>query len=80
MIIDRHSLAKELPEFKQQIHDLKMSDKHFSRLADEYHDLDNEIIRIEEGVVNTSDEYVDNLKKKRLDLKDQLFTMLKAAK
>lgn len=80
MIIDRHSLAKELPEFKQQIHDLKMSDKHFSRLADEYHDLDNEIIRIEEGVENTSDEYVDNLKKKRLDLKDQLFTMLKAAK
>lgn len=79
MIIDRHSLAKELPEFKEQIHNLKMENRHFAKLADEYHDLDNEIIRIEEGVENTSDEYVDGLKKKRLALKDELFEMLKKA-
>jgi uncharacterized protein YdcH (DUF465 family) len=79
MIIDRHSLAKELPEFKEQIHQLKMENRHFARLADEYHDLDNEIIRIEEGVENTADEYVDGLKKKRLSLKDELFEMLKKA-
>lgn len=79
MIIDRHSLAKELPEFKEQIHQLKMENRHFAKLADEYHELDNEIIRIEEGVENTSDEYVDGLKKKRLHLKDQLFEMLKKA-
>lgn len=79
MIIDRHSLAKELPEYKAQIHQLKMENRHFAKLADEYHDLDNEIIRIEEGVENTTDEYVDGLKKKRLHLKDQLFAMLKDA-
>lgn len=79
MIIDRHSLAKELPEFKEQIHQLKMENRHFARLADEYHDLDNEIIRIEEGVENTADDYVDGLKKKRLNLKDELFEMLKKA-
>lgn len=79
MIIDRHSLAKELPEYKEQIHQLKMENRHFAKLADEYHDLDNEIIRIEEGVENTADEYVDGLKKKRLHLKDQLFAMLKDA-
>ncbi len=79
MIIDRHSLAKELPEYKEQIHQLKMENRHFAKLADEYHDLDNEIIRIEEGVENTTDEYVDGLKKKRLHLKDQLFAMLKDA-
>lgn len=79
MIIDRHSLAKELPEYKEQIHQLKMENRHFAKLADEYHDLDNEIIRIEEGVENTTDEYVDSLKKKRLHLKDQLFEMLKKA-
>jgi uncharacterized protein YdcH (DUF465 family) len=79
MIIDRHSLAKELPEYKEQIHQLKMENRHFAKLADEYHDLDNEIIRIEEGVENTTDEYVDGLKKKRLHLKDQLFAMLKNA-
>ena len=79
MIIDRHSLAKELPEYKEQIHLLKMENRHFAKLADEYHDLDNEIIRIEEGVENTSDEYVEGLKKKRLALKDELFDMLKKA-
>lgn len=79
MIIDRHSLAKELPEYKEQIHQLKMENRHFARLADEYHDLDNEIIRIEEGVENTADDYVDGLKKKRLKLKDELFEMLKKA-
>ena len=79
MIIDRHSLAKELPEYKEQIHQLKMENRHFARLADEYHDIDNEIIRIEEGVENTADEYVDGLKKKRLKLKDELFEMLKQA-
>ena len=77
MIIDRHSLAKELPEYKEQIHNLKMTDRHFSKLADQYHDLDNGIIRIEEGVENASDDYVESLKKQRLSLKDQLFTMLK---
>ena len=79
MIIDRHSLAKELPEYKEQIHNLKMTDRHFSKLADQYHDLDNEIIRIEEGVENTSDDYIEGLKKQRLSLKDELFTMLKNA-
>ena len=79
MIIDRHSLAKELPEFKEQIHQLKMENRHFAKLANEYHDLDNEIIRIEEGIENTTDEYVDGLKKKRLHLKDELFAMLKKA-
>lgn len=79
MIIDRHSLAKELPEYKEQIHQLKMENRHFSKLADQYHDLDNEIIRIEEGVENTSDDYVEGLKVKRLHLKDELFTMLKNA-
>ncbi len=79
MIIDRHSLAKELPEFKEQIHQLKMENRHFAKLADEYHDLDNEIIRIEEGIENTTDEYVEGLKKKRLHLKDELFSMLKKA-
>ena len=79
MIIDRHSLAKELPEFKDKIHELKMNDRHFARLFDDYHDLDHEVIRIEEGVENTSDEYLESLKKQRLHLKDQLYSILKSA-
>ncbi|CAH9051829.1 hypothetical protein PSECIP111951_01655 [Pseudoalteromonas holothuriae] len=79
MHIERHSLAKELPEFKDKIHELKMKDRHFARLFDDYHNLDHEVIRIEEGVENTSDEYLDSLKKQRLHLKDQLYAILKSA-
>ncbi|TMO54231.1 YdcH family protein [Pseudoalteromonas phenolica] len=79
MIIDRHSLAKELPEFKEKIHELKMNDRHFARLFDDYHNLDHEVIRIEEGVENTSDDYLESLKKQRLHLKDQLYAILRSA-
>ena len=79
MSIDRHSLAKELPEFKEKIHELKMNDRHFARLFDDYHDLDHEMIRIKERVENTSDEYLESLKKQRLHLKDQLYSLLKSA-
>jgi len=37
------------------------------------------VLRIEVGVENTSDEYLEELKKKRLALKDELFAMIKAA-
>ena len=79
MNIERHSLAKELPEYRDQIHTLKMNDNHFARLFDEYHVMDHQIVRIEEGVENTADDYLEELKKKRLNLKDQLWVMLKAA-
>ncbi len=72
MIIEKHSLAIDHPEFKDRIHELKMSDANFARMFEEYNDLDKEIIRIEEGIENTSDDYVESLKVKRVHLKDAL--------
>jgi len=60
------------------IHELKMTDNHFARLFNEYHELDHEVHRIETGAENTSDDYLEERKKARLNLKDQLFGMLKA--
>ncbi|CCQ12265.1 hypothetical protein PALB_31660 [Pseudoalteromonas luteoviolacea B = ATCC 29581] len=79
MTIERHSLAKELPEYKDKIHDLKMNDNHFARLFNDYHDIDHAVIRIEDGVENSSDEYLESLKKQRLQLKDQLYSILRNA-
>jgi uncharacterized protein len=78
-MIENHSLALELPEFKETIHNLKLSDAHFAKLFDEYHVTDKEIHRIEQGAEVTTDEYVDSLKKQRLHLKDSLFAMLQSA-
>lgn len=73
---DKHDLHHEFPEYHDRIHELKMSDKHFSRLFEEYHNINREVLKIEEGVENTSDEYLEDLKKKRLIYKDELYDML----
>lgn len=79
MHIDQHALVLEFPEYREQIHNLKMNDAHFGRLFKEYHEVDHEIVRIEDGVENTSDEYLEGLKKQRLKLKDELYAMLRPA-
>ena len=57
-----------------------MNDRHFARLINEYHEIGHEVNLIEQGVENTSDDYLDGRKKQRLKLKDDLFTMLKKVK
>lgn len=79
MLNEKHDLIHELPEYRDTIHNLKTTNNHFSRLFDEYHELDHEVHRIETGVETTSDEYLEDKKKKRLLLKDELFEMIKSA-
>lgn len=79
MFGEKHDLIHELPEYKDQIHNLKMTDNHFAKMFAEYHELDHEVHRVEEGVETTSDNYLEDLKKKRLLLKDKMYEMLKTA-
>lgn len=76
MFGEKHDLAHEFPEYKERIRDLKMQDEHFARLFDQYHELDDHVRHIEEGIENTDDMYLEELKKKRLNCKDQLYAML----
>ena len=79
MSISKHDLVSELPEYREQIHELKMSNRHFARLFEQYHEVDHEVHRIEEGVENTADDYLEERKKTRLKLKDELVAMLRTA-
>ncbi len=79
MLNEKHDLVHELPEYRDVIHALKTSDAHFSKLFDEYHEIDHEIHRIETGVETPSDDYIEERKKQRLQLKDELFAMIKEA-
>ena len=76
MLGEKHDLIHELPEHRERIHELKISDAHFAKLFDDYHEVEHEVRRIEEGVENTSDAYLEDLKKKRLHLKDELYRMI----
>jgi len=79
MLGEHHGLVQEFPEYKEQIHSLKVNDPLFVELFEKYESLDKEIYRIEMQIENTSDEYLEGLKIKRVKLKDQLYTMLQQA-
>ncbi len=79
MPLTHHPLVKEFPEFKEQIHDLKMTNSHFSKLMKDYEEIDKHVFRIESDEEPTSDEYVRGLKKQRLKIKDELHGIIKEA-
>ncbi|WP_417667338.1 YdcH family protein [Roseibium sp.] len=71
-----HELHEEFPDAADALHSLKISDAHFAKLAEEYHVINREIHRIETEIEPASDEALEDLKKKRLSLKDQIAAML----
>lgn len=77
MPLEKHDLAHELPESKEAIHILKTSNTHFAKLFDEYNDAEHAVHRIESGAEHASDDHLGNLKKQRLNLKDQLAAMIR---
>jgi hypothetical protein len=80
MQVEHHPLVTEFPEFKNEIHELKQSNAHFSKLFTEYDDADKAINRAENGVEHLADAALETLKKTRIILKDELFQLLQTAK
>jgi len=78
MTVDHHDLVHEFPEYKERIHQLKMENAHFAKLFGEYNDLTNRIEVLENNGVPVADESIEDLKKQRLMLKDELYAMLTA--
>jgi uncharacterized protein YdcH (DUF465 family) len=78
MTAGKHDLVHEFPQFRDRIHTLKTQDAHFARLFAQYHELDHELHRIEQGIETPSDVYSEDLKKKRARLKDELYSILSA--
>lgn len=78
MVIEPHDLHSEFPEYDDRIHDLKVSNAHFARLFDEYHEVNRQVQRVEQEVEHMSDFDLEGLKKTRLKLKDDLYSMLTA--
>ena len=76
MSIEHHGLLHEFPQLRERIHELKISNTRFAGLYQQYDEVDKEIYRIEEEIETPSDKYTEDLKKRRVLLKDQLYAML----
>jgi uncharacterized protein YdcH (DUF465 family) len=80
MHVEHHDLHHEFPEFADTIHALKVGDHHFSKLFDEYHALTGRVEELESDDVPVDDFTIEEMKKHRVKLKDELYAMLVARK
>ena len=67
------------PEYRDLITQLKTTDRHFLRLFDQHNDLDQKIKNMEASISPAKHEEIKTLKKEKLSLKDQIYTVLKKA-
>ncbi|CDS52793.1 hypothetical protein [Polaromonas sp. CG9_12] len=67
------------PEYRDLITQLKTTDNHFTRLFDEHNAADQKITNMESGIDMATPDEIEVLKKEKLQLKDQLYAILKKA-
>lgn len=68
------------PEYRELITELKQKDAHFTRLFNEHNELDEEITNMEnDPVAQHRHDEIEEKKKQKLHLKDELYRLLKTA-
>ena len=71
-----HDITEEFPDQRERITKLKTSDGHFARLAEEYNELNRAIHRIETRVEPAPEDVEEELKRRRVHLKDEIAQIL----
>ncbi len=74
-----HELAEEFPDKVAAMSELKQSDAHFAKLADEYHEVNRAVHRAETNVEPIEELAEVDLRKKRSALKDEIWGILAKA-
>jgi len=73
-----HELAEDFPAEAERISALKQTDAHFARLVEEYHAVNRAVHRAETKVEPTDDAHETELRRQRMQLKDQIWRRLQA--
>jgi len=68
-----HELQNDFPELAEKIAEMKQSDAHFARLAEEYHEINRAVHRAETNVEPIEELAEQDMRKKRAALKDALY-------
>ena len=78
MLGESHQLLHEFPNLVEKIAELRATNEVFHHLMDEYDWLDSHIVSLETVKVPVSDFHIEEMKKRRLYLKDKLYIFLNA--
>lgn len=73
-----HELHEEFPEYAAKMTELKVSNAHFARLMEEYHEVNRAVHCAETNVTPVSPDAETDMRKTRARLKDELYRMLSA--
>ena len=65
-----------LHEYKEEIHELKMSNAHFAKIFEKHNELDKKVEDAEADRVILTDVELEVLKKEKLLLKDEAYKMI----
>jgi len=71
-----NDLLDDFPDKVDRIRQLKESNNRFGKLYDEYNELNRTIHRIETRVEPKPEEVEEELKRRRLQIKDEIMAML----
>ncbi|MBB3981369.1 hypothetical protein GGR44_001016 [Sphingobium fontiphilum] len=71
-----HDLHSMFPQAQAALHALKVDNPHFRVLADRYHDLTREIVRADSGEAPMGDDMLEQFKKERLALLDEVAALI----
>ncbi|MGO4704514.1 YdcH family protein [Microvirga sp. 2MCAF38] len=71
-----NELTDDFPGMENRIHALKTGNHHFARLYDDYVELNRTIHRIETRVEPTTEDVEEELKRRRVAIKDEIAAML----
>lgn len=69
-----------LHEYREVISKIKVDNAHFAKIFDRHNELDKKITDAEEGREHLSDVDLDIMKKEKLRLKDEAYSMIIAYK
>ncbi|MEM1432148.1 MAG: YdcH family protein [Pseudomonadota bacterium] len=72
-----HDLSDDFPADAERISKLRQENAHFARLAEAYHEVNRQVHRAETDIEPMDDLAQQELRKQRMQLKDQIAAMLR---
>ncbi len=74
-----HELSEVFPDKTEALHSLKLENPHFAKLEAAYHTLNRAIHRAECDLEPVADHVLEDMKKRRLAMLDEIKGLLSAA-
>ena len=78
MNVDHHDLYTEFPDMQDAINALKVTNAHFAGLFGRYDRLTGKVENLEEHDMPVADFTIEDMKKARVKLKDEIYQLLLA--